>query len=169
MDTRGWRAFPVRRSLLVLPIGGLAIAGGVGWAPRAFGAEPLPDKDYLAISEQGNRTHPFAILEKPKGAPIGAGADVEIEAPGLRVSPIEAPQVDTYLRRLPELDQVDSRMLPPGFKVYADGRYVQPSYAGGSHRYRITFTDPVDARGTGGGSHSGGDGVGGNGGGGGSM
>jgi hypothetical protein len=162
--------FMVRGILTILAVAvGLLVEGEIGRVPRASAAEPVPDKDYVVIFERGSDARPFAVLEKPKSAQTGAGTSIEIEAFGLRVSPIDAPHAGALLRRLPELDSAKSRELPPGFRVYADSRYVVPSYAAGSHRYKIVFTDPADAMGMGKGGDAGGTGGGSGGSGGGSM
>jgi len=152
---------------------GFAVAGGVGDASRADAADVAANKEYVAVFERGSNNQAFAVLEKPKGAPIGAGTNLEIDAFGLRVSAIDAPQAEAFLRRLPELEWGKSQDLPAGFKVYADSRYVAPSYASGSQKYKIIFTDPADFVGMGrsgsGASGGPGGGPGGGGGGGGSM
>jgi hypothetical protein len=160
---RSW-PFLLRRIALVLVIGTLASVAAAGWAPRAFAA--APEKDYLAIFDRGQTDQPFAILEKPKGARIGAGTPVEIQAFGLRIAPIDGPQLAAALRRLPELVRAESQQLPPGVKVYADSRYVTLAYAGAAHTYKIAFTSPADVTGMGGGDKGGSDGAGGGGGGG---
>ncbi len=166
----------VRGILVLVVVGmGFAVASGVGGGRPAYAADVAADKEYIAVFERGSNDQAFAVLEKPKGAPIGAGTNIEIDAFGLRVSPIDAPHAEAFLQRLPSLDRADSQDLPPGFKVYADSRYVVSSYASGSQRYKITFTDPVDAIGMGrsnsgaGGGPGGGPSGGGAGGGGGSM
>ncbi len=157
--------FLPRRVVLVLMIGMLATVGTVGWATRTFAAD-APEKDYLAVFDRGQTGQPFAIIEKAKGAPIGAGTPVEIQAFGLRIAAIDGPQLAAALRRLPALDRAESRQLPPGVKVYADSRYVTLAYAGAAHTYKIAFTSPADSTGTGGGDKGGSDGAGSGGGGG---
>ena len=155
--------------LVLVVVGGLVVAGEASWVPRAYAADPSPDKDYIAVYERGSDDQAFAVLEKPKGAPVGAGTNIEIDAFGLRVSAIDVPHAETFLHRLPELDRGKSQPLPPGFKVYADSRYVASSYADGSQKYKIIFTDPADAVGMGGSGGGAGASAGGGGGGGGSM
>lgn len=151
--------FLLRRMVLALMIGALTPVAVAWWTPRAFAAD-APEKEYLAIFDRGQADQPFAILAKPKGARIGAGTPVEIQAFGLRIAPIDGPQLAEALRRLPELDRVESRQLPPGVKVYADSRCVTLAYAGASHRYKIAFTSPADVTGPGGGGKGGSDGTG---------
>jgi hypothetical protein len=160
----------LRGALLVLVVaGGLAIAGMVGWVPHAHAADPAPAKDYIAVFGRGSKDQAFALLEKPRGAPMGAGTNIEIDAFGLRVALIDGSHAEAVLRRLPALDRVKSRQLPPGFKLYGDSQYVALSYADGSQKYRIIFTDPADAVGRGGGGAGAGGSAGGGMGGGGSM
>ncbi len=156
---------PRTAPLAVLLFAGLITAGVIGEAPRAFAVDPVRDLDYLAVFTPGAPTQPFAILAKPKGVRIGTGTPIEIEAFGLRIAPIDERQAEAWSHRLPELDRIESQLLPPGFKVYGDDRFVEPTYAAGSHTYRITFTDPANlggsrsshgAGGTGGGSGGGG-------------
>jgi hypothetical protein len=130
--------------LVLVLVGGLVVAGEVGRVPRVYAAEVAADKEYIAVFERGSNDQAFAVLEKPKGAPLGAGTTLEIDAFGLRVSAIDTPQAEAFLHRLPELEWGKSQDLPPGFKVYADSRYVAPSYASGSQKYKIVFTDPAD-------------------------
>lgn len=163
-------SFMARGTLTLLAVAaGLFLAGAIGRLPDASAADPVPDKDYVVIFERGSDARPFAVLEKPKSVQTGAGTNIEIEAFGLRVSAIDAPHAGELLRRLPELDRAKSRELPPGFRVYADSRYVALSYAAGSHKYKIAFTDPADAVGMGKGGDAAGGGAGGSGSGGGSM
>ena len=135
--------------MAIVVAGGLAIGGEVGWVARAHAADPATDKDYIAVFERGSNDRPFAVLEKPKGAPMGTGTNIEIDAFGLRVSAIDASQAEAFLHRLPALDRTKSQQLPPGFKVYADSQYVASSYADGSQKYKIIFTDPADVAGMG--------------------
>jgi hypothetical protein len=135
---------------LVLMIGVLAAVGLPGRAPHASAVD-VPENDYLGVFERGQTDLPFAVLEKPRGARIGAGTPVEIQAFGLRTAAIDGPRLAAALRRLPELDRMESRILPPGFKVYADSRNVALAYADAAHTYKITFTSPADVAGTGGG------------------
>jgi len=150
---------PRRRLWVGLTVGGLAIAGAVGSAPRSDAASAMPEKEYVAVFERGT-DQPFAVLAKPKGVPIGPGTNVQIQAFGLRIAPVDGSQLTALLHRLPELDRGERQQLPPGFQVYADRRYVAPAYAGASHKYTITFTDPADAVGLGGGHGSGSGGAG---------
>ena len=140
------RTPPMLRGVLLLVVVGMgfAVAGGVGEASRAYAADAAADKEYIAVFERGSNDQAFAVLEKPKGAPMGAGTNCEIDAFGLRVSAIDAPQAEAFLHQLPELEWGKRQDLPPGFKVYADSRYVAPSYASGSQKYKIVFTDPAD-------------------------
>jgi len=155
----------VRRILAAFTIPAIGVGLIVTGEPRASAADPVADKDYVVIYERGSDARPFAVVEKPKSVQTGAGTNIEIEAFGLRVSAVDAPHAGPLLRRLPELDKAKSRELPPGFRVYADGRYVAPSYAAGSHKYKIAFTDPADAVGMGKGGDGAGGGAGGSGGG----
>lgn len=154
----------VRRMVLGLMIAVLAAAG----APCAAAVE-VPEKDHFAVFDRGQNAHRFAVLETPKGAGIGAGTPVQIQAFGIRIAAIDGPQLVDALRRLPELDRGVSQFLPPGFKVYADSRYVLVAYAGASHKYTITLTSPADVTGTGRGRGEGGSAGGSGSGGGGAM
>jgi hypothetical protein len=146
-----------QRVILIILVGRmLAVAGGFGTVPLAYAADPAPDREYVAVFRRGSNDQPFAIIEKPKGVPIGNGSNIEIDAFGLRVAPIEATHVKAFLQRLPELDPGERQKLPPGFTVYANKRYVQASYAGASQKYKIIFTDPADVTGMGGGNEGGG-------------
>ena len=155
-----------RAPLAVLVLAGLIAAGVIGETTRASAVDPAPELEYLAVFAPGHSAQPFAVLAKPKGVPMGTGTPIEIDAFGLGIAAIDGAQVKTYLHRLPELDRVGSQRLPPGFKVYADNRFVESSYADGSHKYKITFTDPANLVGGRGGSSGG---AGGGGGGNGSM
>ncbi len=140
------RTAPMFRGVLslVLVSAGLAVAGWVGGMSSAYAAAVVDGKEYIAVFERGSSDQAFAVLEKPKGVPVGAGTNVEIDAFGLRVSAIDAPHAEALLRGLPTLDRAKGQDLPPGFTVYADSRYVETSYASGSQKYKITFTDPAD-------------------------
>jgi hypothetical protein len=131
-----------RAFLIVGGAGALAVAGGVGGQSGALADDAPLDKDYLAVFSRMNQ--PIAVIEKPKGAPIGRGTSFEIESFPLRVERIDAGQAKAYLQRLAELDSSMSRVLPEGFRVYTDGQNVEPSFASASHRFKITVTDPVD-------------------------
>ena len=132
-----------RRTLLAVgTAAALTLAGGLSGRTVARGDEPSQDKDYVAVFSRTNQ--PIAVIEKPKGTPIGRGTNVEIEAFPLRVEPIDATQARAYVQRLTELDRNESRVLPDGFKVYTDRQNVEPSFASASQRYRITVVDPVD-------------------------
>ena len=146
----------LREPLVVLLVAGLIGAGAIGETPRASAVDPASALDYLAVFTPGQAAQPFAILAKPKGVRIGTGTTVEIEAFGLRIAPIDGAQAAAVMHRLPELDRVESERLPPGFKVYADRRFVEPSYAAGSHKYKIIFTDPANLVDGGGGGRGGG-------------
>jgi len=165
MRTR--RLFRAAWLLVVVGLGFAAVSGLPG-GPFAYAADVSADKEFMAVFQRGSNDQAFAVVEKPKGASVGAGTSVEIETFGLRVSAIDPLRAQALLRRLPALDRANSQNLPPGFKVYADSRYVASSYASGSQKYKITFTDPADFAGTGG-SGSGAAGGPGSGGGGGAM
>jgi hypothetical protein len=141
---------------LIMVVGGmLTVAGGLGGSPLAFAANPTPDKDYLAVFPRGSTEQPFAMIEKPKGVPIGDGSNVEIDAFALRVTTIDPAHAKAFLQGLPALDAGEGQMVPPGFRLYGDKRYVEASYAAASQRYKITFTDPADVAGRGGGGENG--------------
>jgi hypothetical protein len=110
----------------------------------AVAADAPADKDYIAVLSRTNQ--PIAVIEKPKGTPIGRGTNVEIEAFPLRVETIDATQAKVYVQHLTELDRSTSRVLPDGFKVYSDNGHVEPSYASASQKFRITVTDPLDGQ-----------------------
>ena len=146
-----------RRVVLGILIGTiLGPAGGLGGFRRASAADPTPDKEYMAVFRRGSNDWPFAIIEKPRGVPIGNGSNVAIDAFALRVAKIDAAQAMAFRQRLPELDGEERQKLPPGFTVYADKGNVEVSYAAGSRKYTLTFIDPVDVTGTGGGGGGGG-------------
>ncbi len=129
----------------------LSSCGQFEGVPLASAADRAAGKEYIAVfSRETAGREPFAIIEKPAGVPIGTGSQVEIDAFTLRVAPIDATDARVLLRKLPALDAGESQKLPPGFRVYADRGSVQASYAGGSDRYKLTFTDPADVEGQGG-------------------
>jgi len=171
------RTAPMFRGVLSLVFLGVgfAVASWVSGMSPAYAAAMSGGKEYIAVFERGTQDQAFAVLEKPKGAPVGAGSNVEIDAFGLRVSAIDAPHAEALLRELPAMDWAKGQDLPPGFRVYADSRYVALFYASGSQKYKITFTDPADYVGMGrsnsgaGGGPGGGPSGGGAGGGGGAM
>lgn len=107
-------------------------------------AEPSPNHEYLAVFGRTDRKQPFAVIQKPKDVKIGKGTNVEIEAFTLAVEEIDADRARGFLQKLPELDRETSQQLPDGFRVYCDKRFVEIS-SSYSKRYKITFTDPVDA------------------------
>jgi len=132
-----------RRTLLTVgTAAALTLAGGLSGRTVARGDEPSQEKDYVAVF--GRMNQPVAVIEKPKGTPIGRGTNFEIEAFPLRVEPIDAAQARVYVERLTELDRDAGRILPVGFTVYTDRQNVVPSFASGSQRYRITVADPSD-------------------------
>ncbi len=158
------------KAFWIMVVGGiLAVAGGFGELPPASAADPAPDKDYLAVFPRESSEQPFAMIEKPKGVPIGDGSNVEIHAFALRIERIDAAHAKGFLQGLPALNGGEGQMLPPGFRVYCNKRYVEASYAAASQRYKITFTDPADVAGRGGAGENGASGGSGGRGGGGSM
>lgn len=160
----------LRTMLLMFIVGSpLTFVGLSGRLPFASAADLAPGKDYVAIFRRGSNDQPIAIIEKPRDGGTGNGSNVEVDAFGLRTATIDAAQAKTLQKRLPELDGTESRKLPPGFRLYADERYVEVSYAGASQKYRIVISDPADITGTGGGGEGGNGGGGGSGAAGGSM
>jgi hypothetical protein len=98
--------------------------------------------DYLAIFSRTNQ--PLALIEKPKGVPIGKGTSIEIDTFPLRMENVDATQARRLRQRLGELDRIASRPLPEGFRVYADKQNVEPSYASASQKFTIKVGDHVD-------------------------
>ena len=132
-----------RRTLLAVgTAAALTLAGGLSGRTVALADDAPTDKDYIAVF--GRTNQPIAVIEKPKGTPIGRGTNFEIEAFPLRVEPIDATQARAYMQHLTELDRSTSRVLPDGFRVYTDRQNVEPSFASASQRYRITVSDPAD-------------------------
>jgi len=121
-------------------------------AAAASGFVPSPDKDYVAVFSKAHE--PFAVIEKPKGIPIGAGTAVEIDAFGLRIA-ADDPAILPFLRRQPEWVGDERTKLPPGFVIYANPNTVRVHVAASSQKCRIQFIDPIDLVGPGGGSKSG--------------
>lgn len=108
-------------------------------------AEPSPNHEYLAVFGRTDRKQPFAVIQKPKDVKIGKGTNVEIEAFTLAVEEIDDDRARGFIQKLTELDRETSQQLPDGFRVYCDKRFVELSSSRDSKRYKITFTDPVDA------------------------
>jgi hypothetical protein len=132
-----------RRTLLVVgTAAALTLAGGLSGRTVALADESPADKDYIAVF--GRTNQPIAVIEKPKGVPTGRGTNFEIEAFPLRVEPIDATQARAYVQRLTELDRSTSRILPDGFRVYADRQAVELSFASAAEKYRLTVADPAD-------------------------
>jgi hypothetical protein len=132
-----------RGTLLIAGIAAaLTLALGLSGLSMARADDTSNDKDYIAV--YGRTNQPIAVIEKPKGVPIGRGTDFEIEAFPLRVQPIDAAQARAYVQHLTVLDSSKSRILPDGFRVYTDRQNVEPSFAAASRRYRITVADPAD-------------------------
>jgi len=144
----------------------LTASCGLEKIPSARVAAPSPNHEYLAVFGRTDRKQPFAVIEKPKDVKIGKGTNVEIEAFTLAVEEIDDDRARGFIQKLAELDRETSQQLPDGFKVYCDKRFVELSSSTYSKRYKIIFTDPVDAI-TNGGQRRGavGGGVGGTGGG----
>jgi hypothetical protein len=122
-------------------------------AAAASGFVPSPDKDYVAIfSKDGG---PIAVVEKPKGVPIGPGTAVEIDAFGLRIAADDR-AILPFLRRQPEWVGDERAKLPSGFVIYANPNVVRVHVAASTQKCRLQFIDPVDLVGPGGGSKGGG-------------
>jgi hypothetical protein len=143
----------------------LAACGGLEKTPTARAAEPSPNHEYLAVFGWTDKKQPFAVIEKPKDVKIGKETNIEIEAFTLTVEEIDNNRARGFIQKLAELDRETSQQLPDGFRVYCDKRFVKISSSRYSKRYKISFTDPVDAITNGAMRRGGGNGVGGTGGG----
>ena len=122
--------------------GVLTVAASLSGRPLVHAADPSPEMDYLAIFGRANQ--PLALIEKPKGVPIGKGTSIEIDTFPLRVENVDASRAQRLRWRMAELDRSASRPLPTGFRVYAEKQSVEPSYASASQRFTIKVSDPVD-------------------------
>jgi hypothetical protein len=123
----------------------LAASCGLEKTPSARVAEPSPNHEYLAVFSRTDKKRPFAIIEKPKDMEIGKGMNVEIEAFTLTVEEVDDNKARGFIQELTELDRETSQQLPDGFRVYCDKRFVEISSSRYSKKYKIAFTDPVDA------------------------
>lgn len=146
-----------RRVFLVIATSAvLTVAGEFQGLRSVSASDPAQDKEYVAVFRRGSSEQPFAIIEKPRGVPIGNGSNVTIDAFALRVATIDAAHAKVFRQQLPKLEAEESQKLPPGFTVYADKHDVEVSYAAASRKYKLTFIDPADVSGMGGGGETGG-------------
>jgi len=141
------------------PFGGLVVIGVctvaliVGCAQQmsvtASGLTLSPDKDYVAVFSKTNT--PFAVIEKPKGFPIGPGTQVEVDAFGLRI--VEGdPAILPFLQRQAMWVGDDRAKLPPGFAIYTNPNLVRVNLAASTGKCRLQFIDPSEIVGQGGNS-----------------